>query len=51
MAAQLFSWSFDSTTEVFRKVEAKSEVHEVQSTMTTNYIDAVVYLCYIDVIN
>ncbi len=40
-----------SYTEVFRKVELKLKctklLVEVQSTMTTNYIDAAVYLCYI----
>ncbi len=39
-----------AATEVFRKVEAKREVTivEVQSTMTSNYIDVAVYsLCYI----
>ncbi len=39
-------------TEVFREVELKVKcmklLVEVQSTMTSNYIDAAVYLCYIE---
>ncbi len=41
----------NTTTEVIRKVEAKVKcmklLVEVQSIMTTNYIDTAVYLCYI----